>query len=67
MLDTRERAALQIITEVVGGGAETLSARAEALDALPPVAPVRVMKTVLAAAPRLAAVLPRFGAKPTTS
>jgi proline iminopeptidase len=67
VLDTREAAALRIITEVVGGRAETLGALGDALDSLPPIPSMRLMGIALAAAPRLANVLPRFGAKPVTS
>ena len=67
MLDTRQDAALRIISEVAGGRAGALSSQGEALDGLPAVAPVRVMAAGLSALPRLSAVLPRFGAHPPTS
>ena len=67
MLDTRQDAAVRIISEVAGGRAGALSSQGEALDGLPAVAPVRVMAAGLSALPRLSAVLPRFGAHPPTS
>lgn len=67
ILDTREDAALRIISEVAGGRAGALSGHGVALDALPSIPSVRLGETALALAPRLAAVLPRFRAPRLTS
>ena len=61
VLDTRGEAARRIIAEVVGGRPEALAAQSDALDRLPSIMPVRIGETALALAPRIAAVLPRFG------
>jgi len=61
VLDTRGEAARRIIAEVVGGRPEALAAQSDALDRLPSILPVRIGETALALAPRIAAVLPRFG------
>ena len=66
MLDTREDAAVRIITETAGGRPETLSARGEELDALPPGTSARLIQTALTVAAPVAAVLPRTG-RPVTS
>lgn len=67
ILDTREEAAMRIIDDVVSGRAGALPAQGVELDALPPAASARLTGTALALAPRLAAVLPRFGPGPVTS
>lgn len=66
-LDTREAAALRIITEVAAGRAEALGGRGAELDALPPGFALRLTPAALRVAARLAAVVPRFGAVPVTS
>lgn len=67
ILDSQDEAALRILAAVAGGRAESLSAQADTLDRLPAVASVRMGRTALAAAARLAAALPRFGVTPPIS
>lgn len=67
LLDTRENAALHVITEVVEGRGQALPRQAAELDALPPGVSMRALGLALSVAPRLASVLPRLGAAPLTS
>ena len=67
ILDSQYGAALQILAAVAGGRAESLPARADTLNRLPEVASVRIGRTALAAAARLAGALPRFGETRPTS
>lgn len=67
VLDTREAAALRIVTEVSAGRADALAGQGAALDTLPPGLPLRWTPTALQVLARLAAVLPRFGASGVTS
>ncbi len=66
-LDTREKAALSIVTEVVSGRAEALATRAEELDALAPGLSLRLTPPALAVTATLAAALPRLGGRAATS
>ena len=63
ILDSQDEAALRILAAVAGGRAESLPAQADALDRLPAGASIRLARSALAAAARLAAALPRFGVK----
>ena len=67
LLDTREAAALRIISDVLDGRAGSLPARGGELDALPAGWSMQLTPAALRIAARLAAVLPRFGARPITS
>lgn len=60
VLDTRERAALQIAAEVCAGRATNLVDRAEALDALPASPAVRLAGSALQAAARVEAAVPKI-------
>ena len=60
MLDSRERAALQIAKAVSDRRIDTLPARAAALDALPGGPALRLMVAVIGAAVAIESVLPRF-------
>jgi pimeloyl-ACP methyl ester carboxylesterase len=63
ILDSQDEAALRILAAVAGGREESLSAQSDALDRLPAVTSVRMMRPALAAAAQLADVLPRFGGR----
>lgn len=58
MLDSRERAALQICRAVCSGAAHELPGRAAELDALPANLTVRLMVRAVALAARAEAVVP---------
>ena len=60
VLDSRERAALQIAKAVSDNRVDTLPARAAALDALPGGPALRLMVAVIGAAVAIESVLPRF-------
>jgi len=63
ILDSQDDAALRILAAVAGGREESLPTQADALDRLPAVTSVRMMRPALAAAAQLADVLPRFGGR----
>lgn len=58
IIDTRERAAIAIISAVCTGAAEQLPHTADELDALPPRAPVRLLVRAISAAAAAEAMLP---------
>lgn len=57
-LDTRERAALEIVTAVVRGESRELSARSEELEALPGNRAVRLLVSAIAAAGKVESAIP---------